>query len=78
MADEDAEVEVLLQRLTTRPPGEYGSAPADRAKVARDVAEVEPRLRAMATHVVDTTSERTAVVAELGAIIEQESHTDRS
>lgn len=63
-----APVEVLLDRLRGRAEGEYGASAADRAKVLRDLAEVEPRLRAMATHVIDTSAPAAAVVAELVAI----------
>jgi dephospho-CoA kinase len=66
-----APVDVLLQRLHARGPGEFGNAEADRAKVDRDSQEVEPRLRAMATDVIDTRADRAVVVAQLTAIIER-------
>lgn len=64
-----APVEVLMRRLRDRPAGQYGSTAADRAQVARDAADVEPLLRAMATHVVDTSVDVEEVVAELASIL---------
>lgn len=64
-----APVDVLMQRLRDRPSGHYGSTAADQAQVARDTAEIEPLLRTMATHVVDTSSDREDVVAELASIV---------
>ncbi|WP_375389558.1 AAA family ATPase [uncultured Amnibacterium sp.] len=66
-----APVEVLVRRLHDRLPGEFGAAEGDRAQVAEDTAEVEPRLRAMATHVVDTSGDPADVVAALVAIVEE-------
>ena len=63
-----APVELLLGRLHDRRPDEFGGAAEDRAKVAADTAEIEPRLRAMATHVVDTSGGAAGVVARLVAI----------
>jgi dephospho-CoA kinase len=63
-----APVEVLLARLRNRPPGEYGHAEEDRARVRRDAAEIEPRLRATATHVLETTVAPEDVVDGLLAI----------
>lgn len=63
-----APAEELLERLRGRAEGEFGASAADRAKVLRDLAEVEPLLRAMATHVIDTRADEAAVVAELVAI----------
>jgi dephospho-CoA kinase len=63
-----APVELLLRRLRDRSPGEFGGAEEDRATVARDTAEVEPRLRTMATHVVDASAAPEVVVRELVAI----------
>ena len=63
-----APAEVLLDRLQGRPAGEFGATAADRAKVLQDLEEVEPRLRATATHVIDTRASAAAVVADLVAI----------
>lgn len=63
-----APVEVLLRRLRNRGPGGFGSAEEDRAAVVRDTAEVEPRLRAMATHVLDASAAPDAVVRALVSI----------
>jgi dephospho-CoA kinase len=65
-----APVEVLVRRLRERPPGEFGTTQADRAKVARDAAEVEPLLRAMATHVLDASADPGTVMANLVQIID--------
>jgi shikimate kinase len=64
-----APVEVLTRRLRDRPSGQYGSSDADQAQVARDAAEVEPLLRMMATHVVDTSDDRETVVAKVASIV---------
>jgi shikimate kinase len=64
-----APLEVLLERLSTRTTNPFGRSEEERAVVIRDHREVEPILRASATHVVDTTMPRAAVVAALEATL---------
>lgn len=63
-----APLDVVLARVADRPLGEFGSSRADRDKIARDLAEVEPLLRAGATHVLDATRPIADVVAGLRTI----------
>ena len=49
-----ATVGVILERLRTRTGNDFGKSPAERAKILRDIAEVEPLLRAGSTHELDT------------------------
>ncbi|GAA2748742.1 AAA family ATPase [Amnibacterium kyonggiense] len=64
-----APLEVLLDRLEHRMTNLYGRTAAERAAVVRDTREVEPLLRAAATHVIDTTAEPETVVAALVAVL---------
>jgi RNase adaptor protein for sRNA GlmZ degradation len=59
-----APVDVVLERVTDRP-NPFGSTPADRAKIAGDLAVYEPRLRAGADHEIVTTAPIADVVAAL-------------
>jgi dephospho-CoA kinase len=63
-----APVEVILDRLRTRGTNDFGKADDEREAVLRDVVEVEPVLRASATHVIDTREEPWIVVARLREI----------
>jgi thymidylate kinase len=45
--------EVMLQRIAARTTNDYGKHPNELAEVLRNLAEVEPRLRATCTHEVD-------------------------
>ncbi len=63
-----APTDVIMSRLQARTTNDYGKSPEQRAKVLREIAEVEPLLRAMATHVVDTRSPPDRVVDSLIAI----------
>jgi shikimate kinase len=65
-----APVDVLLARLAARPPGEYGSAPAERERVVALVESVEPRLRQMADHELDTSGRVEDTVAALLALVD--------
>ena len=49
-----APVSVILERLRIRTGNDFGKSPAERAKILRDTAEVEPLLRAGSTHELDT------------------------
>jgi dephospho-CoA kinase len=59
-----APVDVILARVTTRA-NPFGSASEERTKIASDLAEFEPRLRAGADHEIMTTIPVADVVAEL-------------
>jgi shikimate kinase len=49
-----APLDVLLDRLATRTSNDFGKRAAERARVVRDAADVEPLLRQRATLEVDT------------------------
>ncbi len=49
-----APLEVVLERVATRVSNPFGRTPAERARIARDVVEVEPLLRAGAGLEIDT------------------------
>ncbi len=61
-----APVEVLLERVCRRTDNPYGSSAADRERIRLDTLSVEPRLRRVADHVVDTLASLDDVV---GAIL---------
>lgn len=64
-----APIDVLLERLRTRTTNPFGRSEEERAAVVRDHREVEPVLRALATHVLDTTAPVAAILAELEALV---------
>jgi hypothetical protein len=55
----------LMSRIAARTTNPYGKVAAERALVARDLAEAEPRLRATCTHEVDATLPVDRVVSRL-------------
>ncbi len=57
--------EVMLQRIALRTTNDYGKRPAEREEVLRNLAEVEPRLRATCTHEVDASLPLDQVVDKL-------------
>jgi AAA domain len=59
-----APVEVLLARVVDRA-NPFGSRPHERTKIARDIAEFEPQLRAGADHEISTAAPIATVVATL-------------
>jgi broad-specificity NMP kinase len=63
-----APVEVLTERLATRTTNPFGKDPAELARILDDVREVEPLLRQIATHEIDTTRPLADVVAEVERI----------
>ena len=63
-----APADVLVERLRTRTTNDFGKTDAEREQVLRDLADVEPLLRAGATHEVDATLPLEAVVAAVRAI----------
>ena len=58
-----APVEVLLARVAVRTTNDFGKTAAERARIVRDTADVEPLLRRGADLVVDTRAPLTDVVA---------------
>jgi shikimate kinase len=60
-----APADVLMSRIAARTTNPYGKVASERALVARDVAEAEPRLRATCTHEVDATLPVDRVVSRL-------------
>lgn len=63
-----APVDVLLDRIASRDTNDYGKNRAERGRILRHLAEVEPRLVASATTVVDATMSPDAVADELEAV----------
>ncbi|QCR20657.1 hypothetical protein C1N71_04565 [Agrococcus sp. SGAir0287] len=60
--------DVILARLATRTTNDFGKSEAERAQVLRDLAEIEPLLRAGATHEVDASRPLDEVVAAVLAV----------
>jgi broad-specificity NMP kinase len=60
-----APVELLLRRIETRTTNGYGKEPEERALILRDLAEVEPLLRATCTHEIDAAQSIGEVVSQL-------------
>jgi dephospho-CoA kinase len=67
-----APAEVILGRIETRTTNDYGKTPRERELILEDLAEIEPLLRAGATHEVDATQPLEDVVRELVAIGQDE------
>ncbi|HVS86248.1 MAG TPA: AAA family ATPase [Gaiellaceae bacterium] len=63
-----APAEVLLARIAARETNDFGKSEEERATILRDLAEVEPRLRATCTHELDATQPVATVVEQLPAI----------
>jgi dephospho-CoA kinase len=63
-------VGVLLHRLATRESNSFGKDSFERDRILRDLAEVEPRLRATATAEVETTNplDQVADIVQLMAL----------
>ena len=64
-----APAEVLLARIAARTTNPYGQHPDEQAEILRNLAEVEPRLRATATAEIDTRAPLAAVVTRLEALL---------
>jgi len=60
--------DVLLARIATRTGNAYGKSADERALILRQLAEVEPLLRATCTHEIDASQPVDDVVAALIAI----------
>jgi shikimate kinase len=65
MALLSAPADVLLARIAARTSNPYGKHPDERAQILRDLAEVEPLLRATATIEIDATAPLSQVVRHL-------------
>lgn len=63
-----APLDVLERRLATRTTNPFGKEPAELEQIRADVREVEPRLRRVATHEIDTTGPLDDVVDEVERI----------
>jgi dephospho-CoA kinase len=63
-----APADVLLARIAARTNNPYGHHPQERANILRDLAEVEPLLRATATIEIDASAPIATVVGELEAL----------
>ena len=63
-----APAEVLLERLEKRTINPYGKTVEDQAVILRDLAEVEPLLRATCTHELDATQPLADIVAALAQL----------
>ena len=60
-----APADVLLRRLESRTTNDYGKTAEERALILRQIAEVEPLLRATCTHELDAAQPLEDVVAQL-------------
>ena len=63
-----APLEVMLARIDSRTTNDYGKHPAERALIVEHLREVEPLLRAGATHEIVTTAPLDEVVTRLEEI----------
>lgn len=63
-----APAEILLARIAARTTNPYGKDPAQRAEILRNLAEVEPRLRATASTEIDATAPLPDIVRQLEAL----------
>jgi dephospho-CoA kinase len=67
-----APAEVILDRIRSRTTNSYGRAPGEEEQILADLAEVEPQLRATATHEIDAAQPLDSVVARLVEIAGRE------
>jgi dephospho-CoA kinase len=63
-----APANVLLDRIAKRTTNDYGKTPEERDLILADLASVEPRLRATATHEIDASRPLEEVADALAAI----------
>ena len=64
-----APVEVLRDRLATRSTNDFGKSPQELERILRDLAEVEPLLRATSTTEIDTTAPVSQVADTVEALL---------
>ena len=60
-----APADILLARIAARTSNPYGKHPAEQAEILRNLAEIEPRLRAIATVEIDATAPVARVARQL-------------
>ena len=65
-----APAEVIIERLNTRTNNHYGKDPAEQADVLHYLETIEPRLRQVVGHEIDTTVPLDAVVEEIVRLAE--------
>jgi len=63
-----APADVLLRRIRARTTNHFGKSDDERSEILKNLAEVEPLLRATCTHEIDATSPLGDVVARLVTI----------
>ena len=63
-----APLDVLLRRVEQRTTNGYGKSAEERAQIVKNIAVVEPLLRATCTHEIDASQPIDAVVSQLVAI----------
>ena len=63
-----APANVILERIGKRTTNDYGKTPEERDLILADLASVEPRLRATATHEIDASRPLEEVADALAAI----------
>jgi dephospho-CoA kinase len=67
-----APAEVIVERLATRTTNAYGKRPEEVARTLELIETVEPRLRRVAGHEIDTSASLDEVVANLLQLVQQE------
>lgn len=63
-----APIETMLERVASRTTNPFGRLDAEREAIRRDHADVEPLLRASATHIIDTTRPLVEVIDAIARI----------
>ncbi len=64
-----APTDILLERLATRTNNPYGKAADERRRILEDIDTVEPMLRAVADHEIQTTQSPDEVVAAILKVV---------
>lgn len=64
-------VDVLLERIATRPTNPFGKDPAERERILEDLHKVEPLLRATATAEINTVRSLHDVVDAVEALVQR-------
>jgi dephospho-CoA kinase len=67
-----APAEVIVERLATRTTNAYGKRPEEVARTLELIETVEPRLRRVAGHEIDSSASLDEVVANLLQLVQQE------
>lgn len=65
-----APTEVVLERVQRRTNNPFGKSAEERARILADIEEIEPLLRRLATHEIDTTQPLVEVIDALARIAE--------